>query len=171
MGQPDTGQAIGKWAIENTTKLEVLIQARDTIDKNFSPVTGDFFVYGDEVFEVLTSVRVGDIFGQAEYNTYWKMEGKIARAGRFDLDSFKKLLEDRETFKESQVQKVFEQQRGLPENDVDGATADRRQMRERLKDDFAEIALGEGPRKINSKDEEDISDETGEESSSSFYDE
>lgn len=171
VSQPDQGQSIGKWAIENTTTIEVLVQVRDTIDKNFQPEAGDFFVYGDEVFEVLTSARVGDIFGQAEYNTYWKIDGKVVRAGRFDLDSFKKLLEDRETFKESQVQKVFEQQRGLGENEADGATADRRQVRERLKDDFAEVALGEGPRKVNSEDEEDISDQTGEESSSSFYNE
>lgn len=169
--QPNRDQAIGSFTVENTTRLEVFIQARDLLDKGFEPEPGDFFLYGEEVFEILTANQIGDVFGQAEYNIYWKLNSKLARSGRFDLPQFKKMLEDRVDFEESQVQKTFEQQRGLKENETDGATADRRQVRERLADDMAPIALNEGPRKVSEEDEEDTSDTTGKKTSSSFYNE
>lgn len=168
--QPNRDQSISNWTLESTSILEVYIQSRDLLDKGFEPETGDFFLYGREVFEVMTVYEVGDVFGQAEYDVYWKMGGKLARSGRFDLPNFKKMLIDRKIYGDSQVQKTFEQQRGLEENE-EGVTADRRQVRERLADDMAPIALDEGPRIINSEDEEDTSDTTGEKSSSSFYNE
>lgn len=171
VGQPDRNRVIGKFAIENMTNIEVLLQARDLLDKGFTPEEGDFFVYGDEVFEVLTSVEIGDTFGQAEYNVYIKVTGKVVRSGRFDLASFREFLEDRPNFKESKVQKQFEQQRGFGETELNNATADRRQVRERLADDMAPIALDEGPRKVSTEDTEDISDSSGDESASSFYNE
>lgn len=171
VGQPDRGQTLSTWAIEGTTQIEVLVQARDLIDKGFDPESGDFFVYGSEVFEVMDSIELGDVFGQAEYNVYWKLNGKLARSGRFDLESFHKLLEDQKVFSESQVQKSFEQQRGFPENETDGALGDVRQVRERLAGDMEEVALGEGPRKVNSDDEEDTNDTTLDKSASSFYNE
>ena len=171
VGQPERGQSLSAWAIEGTTKIEVMIQARDLLDKGFEAEPGDFFVYGNEVFEVLDSIEIGDIFGQAEYNVYWKLNGKLARSGRFDLESFHKMLEDSKVYSESSVQKTFEQQRGLSENETEGATGDVRQVRERLAENMADIALGEGPRKVNSDDEEDTSDTTLDKSSSSFYNE
>lgn len=171
VGQPSRDLSVGSFTVENTTTLEVYIQARDLIDKGFQPDPGDFFVYGDEVFEIMNAMQVGDTFGQAEYTVYWKLTSKLARSGRFDLPQFKKLLRDKKVFEESQVQKTFEQQRGLAETDSEGATGDRRQVRERLKDDMAPVALNEGPRKVNSEDEEDTSDTTGQDSASSFYNE
>jgi hypothetical protein len=171
VSQPERGQALSKWAIEGTNKIEVLVQARDLLDKGFQPEAGDFFVYGDEVFEVLETIEIGDIFGQAEYNVYFKLNSKLVRSGRFDIESFQKLLEDKKDFQESQVQKVFEQQRGLSENTTDGALGDVRQVRDRLADDMEPIALGEGPRQVNPEDEEDTSDTTGDDSASSFYNE
>lgn len=171
VNQPTRGQSIGSWTVENSTTLEVYIQSRDLLDKGFEPDVGDFFVYGEEVYEILSLSVMGDVFGQAEYDVYYNINSKLARSGRFDLPQFKKLLLDRRLFNESQVQKTFEQQRGLGETDTDGATADRRQVRERLADDMAPIALNEGPRIVNASDEEDISDTNGEESSSSFYNE
>lgn len=169
--QPDRGQSIGKWTVESTTTISVYVQVRDLIDKGFSPDIGDYFVYGEDVFEINVIMQMGDAFGQAEYDVYWKIDGKLARSGRFDLPQFKKLLEDRKVFEESQVQKRFEQQRGLKENTEDGATGDVRQVRERLADDMAPIALNEGPRTVNPEDEEDTSDTTGKKASSSFYNE
>lgn len=171
VAQPSRSRVIGKFAIENVTDLEVLIQARDLLDKGFSPEEGDFFVYGDEVFEVLTATEIGDVFGQAEYNVYVKITSKVVRSGRFDLASFREFLEDRPDFKESGVQKQFEQQRGFGETELNNVTGDRRQVRDRLADDMAPIALDEGPRKVSSEDEEDTSDATGDKSSSSFYNE
>lgn len=171
VGQPDNANSISEFTVESTTKLQVFIQSRDLIDKGFEPESGDFFSYGAEVFEVLTSVELGDLFGQAENNIYWQLDGKLARSGRFDLPDFKLLLKDAKSFQDAQSQKTFEQQRGLGENDTDGNLADVRQMRERLADDMAPIALGEGGRKVISVDEEDISDTTGEQGTTSFYNE
>jgi len=168
--QPNRDQSINNWTLESTSLLDVYIQSRDLLDKGFEPETGDFFLYGREVFEIMTIYEVGDVFGQAEYDVYWKMSGKLARSGRFDLPNFKKMLLDRKIFEDSQVQKTFEQQRGLEENE-EGVTADRRQVRERLADDMAPVALDEGPRVVSPEDEEDTSDTTGKKSSSSFYNE
>lgn len=168
--QPNRDQSISNWTLESTSLLDVYIQSRDLLDKGFEPETGDFFLYGREVFEIMTIYEVGDVFGQAEYDVYWKMSGKLARSGRFDLPNFKKMLLDRKIFEDSQVQKTFEQQRGLEENE-EGVTADRRQVRERLADDMAPVALDEGPRVVSPEDEEDTSDTTGKKSSSSFYNE
>ena len=90
--QPNRDQAIGSFTVENTTRLEVFIQARDLLGKGFEPEPGDFFLYGEEVFEILTANQIGDVFGQAEYNIYWKLDSKLARSGRFDLPQFKKML-------------------------------------------------------------------------------
>ena len=169
--QPNNEQSVGSFSIENTSRLETYIQSRDLLDKGFSPTPGDFFVYGADVFEILTAIEIGDVFGQAEYNVYWKLTSKLARSGRFDLPQFKKMLEDKIDFEDSHVQKTFEQQRGLKENDIDGATGDRRQVRERLADDMAPIALDEGPRKVDSEDEADTSDTDGKKGTSSFYNE
>lgn len=168
--QPERGQGIGNWSVENTTELQVYVQARDLIDKGFEPDVGDFFVYGEEVFEILSMNEIGDIFGQAEYNIHWVLRGKLVRSSRFDLPTFKELLEDKKLYQDSNVVKTFEQQRGLAENS-EGGTADVRQVRERLSDDFEEVALGEGAREVNVEDEANTSDTDGTKSSSSFYNE
>lgn len=168
--QPQQGQSMGKFSLESSTTLSVYIQNRDMLDKGFDVDVGDFFLYGNEVFEILSYSRIGDTFGEAEYNTYIKLTSKLARSGRFDLPTFKQFLEDGRDFSNSAIEKVFEQQRGLAENS-DGGTADRRQVRERLADDMAEIALGEGPRKVSPDNESNQSDADGKDTSSSFYNE
>ncbi|RKZ65952.1 MAG: hypothetical protein DRQ48_11185 [Gammaproteobacteria bacterium] len=169
--QPDRGQSATNFSVEGTTQLGVFVQSRDLLDKGFDAEIGDFFTYGNEVFEVLTATEVGDIFGQAEYNVYWKLTSKLARSGRFDLPDFKMMLEDAKTFQDAQVQKTFEQQRGMDENETDGNLGDVRQVRERLKDDMETIALDSGPAKVVPDGEADVSDATGEDSASSFYNE
>jgi len=168
--QPEQGQTLGKFSLENATMVSVYLQSRDLLDKGYDVDVGDFFLYGNEVFEILSYNRMGDTFGQPEYNTYVKITSKLVRSGRFDLPTFKKVLDDSKTFSQNHVTKTFEQQRGLPENS-EGGTADVRQVRERLADDMAPIALGEGPRKVSTDDPENISDTTGEDSASSFYNE
>jgi hypothetical protein len=168
--QPEQGQTINSFSLENATTLNVYIQNRDLLDKGFDVDVGDFFLYGNEVFEILSYSRIGDVFGQAEYNVYIKLTSKLARSGRFDLPTFKQFLEDGKNFAKSTVEKVFEQQRGLAEN-VEGGTADIRQVRERLADDMAPIALGTGPKRVATDDAEDKSDTTGDDTASSFYNE
>ena len=170
--QPGEGNAIGQWTVESTTTLSIYIQSRDFIDKGFEPEMGDFFSYGNQVFEVMSSKVIGDIFGQAEYDIFWQLESKLARSGRFDLPDFKQLLEDSKHFDSARVRKTFQQQRGLSETEEEGVTGDVRQVRERLKDDMEPIALNEGPRTVGTaEDEADISDTDGEQSTSSFYNE
>lgn len=132
---------------EAVTKLELYIQARDLIDKGVMISGGDFFVFGAEVFEVIGTSVPEFIYGQPEYEKARLVTGKLARSGQLDIETFKKLLLDSKTFADSQVQKDFIQQRGLGETE-EGATADTRQIRNRLGDDMAPIALGEGPRKV-----------------------
>jgi len=170
VAQPERGSTIGKFATEYSSNVEVFIQARDLLDKDFEPVEGDFFLYGDEVFEIMTSLRMNNIFGQAENDVSWKLTGKLVRSGRFDLQSFRDFLEEKKYFKESSVQKVFEQQRGFVETEENGITGDRRLVRERLAGDMAPIALDKGPRKVTPTDE-DIGDISGEEEANSFYNE
>jgi hypothetical protein len=171
VGQPQSGQEYSSLGLEETTTIEVFLQTRDLKDKNIEPAPGDVFVYGDEVFEIMKAFEEGDMYGQAEYGVFHKLAGALVRSGRMDFENFRKLLEDRGSQASSNVQRTFEQQRGLGETDTHGPTGDVRQVRERLADDMAPIALGEGPRRVTPEDEEDTSDTSGEKTTSSFYNE
>ena len=147
-GQPERSQTFDSFGIEGQTNLELFIQARDLLDKGIELFNGDFFVYGSEIYEVIQANNIENIYGQAEYDKAYKVEGQLAKIGQFDIDSFKELLEQSKYFKDSQAQKKFVQQRGLTENE-EGFTNDRREMRERLGEGMENIALDEGPRKID----------------------
>jgi len=155
-GQPERASNWNSFGLEGDSQIEILVQARDLLDKGVDVYGGDFFVYGSEVYEVIGTVAVENIYGQAEYEKARKITGHQSRSGQFDLEDFKKLLKDSQQFDESNVQKKFVQQRGLAENE-EGATADTRQVRDRLGDEMAEVALGEGPRKVD-VDREDSND-------------
>ena len=169
VAQPERTKNYGGYGIDQEVQLEVLIQARDLIDKNIRLSAGDFFVYGSETFEVVDINELNNIFGQDEYGVQWKLAGRLARAGQLDINTFKQLLRDAKVFKESEVQKSFEQQRGYKETSKEGNTGDVRQVRDRLKEDMAPIALGEGPREIIEEPEEKSS--TFDNDSESIYDE
>ena len=95
---------------------------------------------------------MNNIFGQEEYGLSFNITGKLARINEFDPKIFFPPQRDGNTaYSKAEIQKEFIQQRGLKENQ-EGPTGDVRQMRERLKDDMAPIALGEGPRKVDTKD-------------------
>ena len=167
-GQPDWETKYTMFGNEQSNKIEIFIQVKDLINKNIEVQEGDFFVYGEGLFEIQSAIKVDNIFGQAEYYVSYKLEGKLARKGQFDVDFFKQILSDNNPdFTASSVQKVFEQQRGLPVNETEGITNDHREMRERLKDDFAEVALGEGPRKVAPQSEDN--DKTSSFEHDSYY--
>lgn len=168
---PERETLHNQWGEDKQGNVEVYVQMRDLIDKGVSINNGDFFVWGDEVFEIMGAIETSNIFGQEDFKLYVKISGRLARASQFDIETFKKLIFDAKQYEESQVVKTFEQQRGLDENDTDGALQDVRQVRDRLHDDMEDPALGEGPRKVNDEEEEDTSDLTDETSSSSFYNE
>lgn len=152
----------GVFGAEKSATIEIFVQARDLIDKGFTVYEGDFFTFADQTFEISSFNTVNSIFGQEEYESGYKIMGTAARLGQFDPKNFFPPNKDSAgPYSETQVQTVFEQQRGLPETEIGGATGDFRQMRDRLKDDMAPIALGEGPRVVKVTPDDKVS---------SFYD-
>jgi len=164
-GQPQWETKHNQFGMEQTTTLELFVQVRDLIDKGLTLAEGDFFTYGDAVFEVVSYLQTNNIFGQEEYEVSYKLTGRLARPGQFDpKDFFKPQKDSNQPFAVSPVQQLFSQQRGLPQN-IEGVTGDVRQVRDRLKDDMAPIALGEGPRTVD-MDSTDSKQEDNEKASS-----
>jgi len=146
--QPERANRWDMFGKEGDTTLELYVQPRDLVDKGLRVTGGDFFIYGEEVYEVIGVVDVENIYGQVEYDRGVKVTGHLSRIGQFDIETFKELLSQSKEFSESAVQKRFIQQRGLAETE-EGVTNDTREIRERLGEDMAPIALGEGPRKVD----------------------
>lgn len=165
--QTEPENSYNQFGLDSRSKVEVLLQPRDLIDKGITLCVGDFFIYGPSVFEVNDLLELENVFGQDDYSRSIKATGYTARVGQIDLPAFKQLLRDSKIYKESEVQKTFEQQRGFKETSAEGNTGDRRQVRERLKEEMAPIALGEGPRQILQEENEMAS--TFEHSSDSLY--
>lgn len=168
-GQPEWETRTNIFGSEQSNKIEIFISARDLLDKGYEVSEGDYFIYGESVYEIVTALNIANIYGQSEYNVGFKIEARMARKGQFDLDFFKKILEDNNVnYLASSAQKVFQQQRGL-DQDLEGKpTGDKRQMRKRLKKDMAPIALDEGPRVVNIDSE--ANDETHEPEQASSFD-
>ena len=147
VGQPTWETRMTQFGPEQINKLEVFIQARDILQKNIEISEGDFFTYGEQAYEIVSSVNMNNFFGQVEHEIGFKIIGLLAKAGEFDPQRFYRPTE------ESAVPNPvsFEQQRGLAENS-EGPTGDIRDVRQRLGDDLAPIALGEGPRKTGIDD-------------------
>jgi hypothetical protein len=164
--QPAWETKYNVWGNEQVAKLELFVQVRDLIDKGFTVSEGDFFLYGDLVYEILQAVPLNNIFGLVEYGVGVKITAKVARKGQIDLNIFRQMLIDSGIkYAENSVNKVWQQQRGLPDN-IDGPTGDKRELRERLGEDMAETALGEGPRTINIDSSSKNSEHTPEAASS-----
>jgi hypothetical protein len=155
--QPERSNRWDQFGTEGDTTLEVYVQPRDLIDKGLQITGGDYFLYGEEVYEIIGVVDVENIYGQVEYERGKKITGNLSRIGGFDIDSFKDLLAASKDFSESAVQKKFVQQRGLSENE-EGNTSDVREIRKRLGEGMAEVALGEGPRKVDIDREDEEGD-------------
>jgi hypothetical protein len=152
VGQTEWSSTRTAFGPENTAQLEVFLHGRDLIDKNLIVSEGDYFTYGDSVYEIVKCIPLKNIFGQEEYNVSFSIVGKLARIGEFDPKIFFPPYKDEnKPYDQSKVQKEFVQQRGL-KNNQEGATGDIRQIRSRLKEDLAPIALGEGPRVVDLKD-------------------
>lgn len=142
VGQPSWETKMNTFGPEQDNTLEVYVQKRDLFQKGIEIAEGDFFTYGSQAYEIVSAVDINNFFGQVEHEIGMKITGKLARAGEFDPKKFFRPVD------ESRPPMPFEQQRGLPEN-IDGPTGDVRDMRERLGDDLAPIALGEGPRRVD----------------------
>ena len=170
VGQVERENSFDKFGIYQTSgKVEAFVQSRDLIDKNISLNIGDFFVYGQYTYEILNVVEVNNIFGQEDYSLSYVVTGNMVSSTQFDINVFNKLWSDAKDFKDKLGNKTFEQQRGITETTVNGETGDVRQVRERLGDQMAPIALSEGPRKIAPDNIEDT--QVLPEDGNSFYNE
>lgn len=148
-GQPDWETKFNVWGNEQVNKLEIYAHVRDLLDKGYTVEEGDFFLYGEGVFEILNATTVNNIFGQVEYDVGVKLTARLVRKGQLDVNIFKQILaETGVKFGDNSVTKVWQQQRGLADT-PDGPSGDRREMRERLGEDMEVPALGEGPRVVN----------------------
>jgi hypothetical protein len=144
VGMPEYSSKTTNFGPDIEAKIEVLVQFKDLQDKKIVVSEGDFFSYDDMFYEVLTVVNVGkNIFGLAEYNTAWKITARSARLNQMDVPN----LPDPRLAPED-IQVTFQQQRGLPLMNDGKETGDVREMRERLKQDMAPIALGTGQRSV-----------------------
>lgn len=148
VGQPEWSSKTTSFGPDLEAKLEVSIQYKDLLDKKLILSEGDLFSFDDVLYEILTFYNVNNIFGLAEYNNSWKITARSARLGQLDPNSIplpRSAPDD--------VEKVFEQQRGLPITSTGEITSDIREMRERLNHVMAPIALGTGAKKVEKNDE------------------
>ena len=144
VGQPTWETRMTQFGPEQVNRLEVFIQARDLTQKNIEESEGDFFTYGEQAYEIVSSVNMNNFFGQVEHEIGFKVTGILAKAGEFDPQRFYRPVDETAVPNPT----PFEQQRGLPEI-TEGPTGDVRDVRERLGDDLGPIALGEGPRRVD----------------------
>lgn len=172
-GQPDRQTTWNNFGNELESSIEIWIQPGDMIDRGIKLFAGDFFIYGNKVYEIVNLVSIENIYCQPEYERSIKIMGKLARAGQFNIQDFKDLLENNKSFSESKVQKQFVQQRGFSETE-EGPTGDKRAIRERLGHDMEEIASGDGTGKIDIVGDDELSEKRNDDekvSTNSFYDE
>lgn len=146
-GQVTRENALNKFgSYQKSASLQVHAHKKDLDDKGIIVSIGDYFVYGDEIFELIDVKEMNNVYGQEEYKNDLELQGRSVGVGHFELITLKQELIRGKTFKDSQPQ-IFEQQRGLEENH-EGKTADFREVRNALKEEMPEIALGEGPRVV-----------------------
>ena len=148
VGQPEWSSKTTAFGPDLEAKIEVNIQYRDLLDKRIVLSEGDIFSFDGVLYEILTFYNVNNIFGLAEYNNSWKITARSARLGQFDPNNI-----PLPTLAPDDVQRVFEQQRGLPITSAGEITGDVREMRGRLSHVMAPIALGTGAKKIEKNDE------------------
>ena len=155
VGMPEYVNKTVSFGPDVEAKIEVLIQFRDMQDKGFTPSEGDFFAYDDMMYEILSATNAGkNIFGLAEYNTAWKLTGRSARFGQITVPNM-----PTPRLAPEDVQRTFEQQRGLPTTSDGQPTGDVREMHRRLENEMAPIALGTGAKKVEPNDDDDGVDE------------
>lgn len=153
INQPEWNTTANTFGLEKSVKFEVMIQARDLIDRGMSVSEGDYFVYDSAVFEIQSYINLSNLFGQAEYDNAFKIVGRLARPGTFDPKYFAK--KDSKNWNDANITKDWQQQRGLAE--INGQpTGDVRQVQERLAEEKPAVALGDGVREVKEDDSGEV---------------
>ena len=109
-----------KFGHHSTYNIMAYIHYRDVIDRGLEIREGDYFSYGDNFFEIVSTKYDSTIYGQIEHYTGYVLMGKTARKGQIDV---KAIGPTEEIYTDSDaVQEDFQQQRG------DSSKGDRREL-------------------------------------------
>ena len=99
-----------KFGHHSTYNIMAYIHYRDVIDRGLEIREGDYFSYGDNFFEIVSTKYDSTIYGQIEHYTGYVLMGKTARKGQIDV---KAIGPTEEIYTDADaVQENFEQQRG-----------------------------------------------------------
>lgn len=126
-GVPTNDMVQTDFGPEVTEKLEILVHARDLVDKRISISLGDFFSYGDGFYEILKVNQLKPIYGQVEH-----VDGYRITSSRTRRDQFLRAVTGPTTYggypeDTDAIQRNFSQQRG--ESEIDGdETGDKREL-------------------------------------------
>ena len=99
-----------KFGHHSTYNIMAYIHYRDVIDRGLEIREGDYFSYGDNFFEIVSTKYDSTIYGQIEHYTGYVLMGKTARKGQIDVKAIgptEEIYTDPDA-----VQENFEQQRG-----------------------------------------------------------
>lgn len=100
----------GKFGHHSTYNIMAYIHYRDVIDRGLEIREGDYFSYGDNFFEIVSTKYDSTIYGQIEHYTGYVLMGKTARKGQIDVTAIgptEEIYTDADA-----VQQDFTQQRG-----------------------------------------------------------
>ena len=90
--------------------ITAYLHYRDVIDRGLEIREGDYFSFGDNFFEILTTKYDSTVYGQIEHYTGYVLMGKTARKGQIDV---KPIGPTEEIYTDADaVQEGFLQQRG-----------------------------------------------------------
>jgi len=90
--------------------ITAYLHYRDVIDRGLEIREGDYFSFGDNFFEILTTRYDSTVYGQIEHYTGYVLMGKTARKGQIDV---KPIGPTEEIYTDADaVQEGFLQQRG-----------------------------------------------------------
>lgn len=125
VSSPTIETKITEFGPDQLFSIEAWVQYRDMIDKKINIVIGDFFSYGEVMYEVTEMTITRNIYGLAEEKDGIQLKGTKARESLFKA----KIVgpTDRMFTDTDAVQTTFHQQRGFAEN-ANGPTADRREL-------------------------------------------
>lgn len=153
-----------QFSVDQKYKIEAYIQWRDLVDRNLDVSIGDYFSYGEILYEVVEKNVMRTIYGQVENKDGIKIIGVKARKDA--LKYVHKGPTDISYTDPDAVQRTFHQQRGESVN-AEGLTGDVRDLR---KNDVLEGPVN-GPREVSPRGEFNVSGSYTSGRTSSFYDE
>ena len=94
----------------STYNISAYLHYRDVIDRGLEIREGDYFSFGDNFFEIVSSKYDSLVFGQVEHVTGYVLMGKTARKGQIDV---RPIGPTEEAYTDTDaVQESFTQQRG-----------------------------------------------------------